>query len=74
MIKKACYLFSGIRKLRWAASGKGKRGGVRVIYFYHVVGDRIYLMTCYAKNEKDDISDDMKKKLKDIANDIKKGG
>ena len=35
---------SGLRKLRWAAQGRGKRGGARVIYYWHVPGDRIYLI------------------------------
>ncbi len=53
----------GIRKLRWAAGGKGKRSGARVIYFHYVSGLRLYLMTCYSKNEKEDITTDEKKQL-----------
>ena len=34
----------GIRKLRWAGSGRGKRGGVRTIYFYHAGPNAIYLL------------------------------
>ena len=63
----------GIRKLRWAASGRGKRGGARVIYFYHVVGTTIYLMACYTKNEQDDLSQQVKKQLKAVVEQIKKG-
>ncbi len=63
----------GIRKLRWAASGRGKRGGARVIYFYHVVGSKIYLMTCYVKKDQDDISPQVKKQLKAVVDLIKKG-
>ena len=37
----------GLRKLRWAASGRGKRGGARVIYFVQVSVDRIYLIHGY---------------------------
>ncbi len=62
----------GVRKLRWAASGRGKRGGARVIYFYHVVGTKIYLMTCYTKNERDDLSAADKKHLKAIVEQIKR--
>ena len=43
----------GVRKLRWAAKGKGKRGGARIIYLYVVIAARIYLLRCYAKNVKD---------------------
>jgi hypothetical protein len=46
----------GVRKLRFGAKGKGKRGGARVIYFFHDEENPIYLLTCYAKNVADDIS------------------
>ena len=35
---------AGARKLRWAAKGKGKRGGARIIYLYVVIAARIYLL------------------------------
>jgi len=41
---------SGLRKLRWSAQGRGKRGGARVIYYRHVPGDRIYLIYAYVKS------------------------
>jgi hypothetical protein len=63
----------GIRKLRWAASGKGKRGGARVIYFYHVVGTTIYLMACYTKNEQADIRPEVKKQMATFVAQVKKG-
>lgn len=63
----------GARKLRWAASGRGKRGGARVIYFYHVVGSTIYLMACYTKNEQSDLSAADQKHLKALIGQIKKG-
>src|SRR5436190_20518963 len=46
----------GLRKLRVAAKGHGKRGGARVIYYWVVDRDRILLLDIYAKNEKDDLS------------------
>jgi len=46
----------GLRKLRWGTSGRGKRGGVRVIYYWRVDAERIYLMALYAKNEVEDLS------------------
>ena len=46
----------GLRKLRWAAKGHGKRGGVRVIYYWHVTPELITLLDIYPKNEKDDLS------------------
>jgi len=48
-------LFRGtgaIRKLRWGAGGRGKRGGVRVIYDYHSESLPLFLLTVFAKNEK----------------------
>jgi len=48
----------GARKLRWAAKGKGKRGGARIIDYYAVVTARIYLIRCYAKNVKTDLTAD----------------
>ncbi len=46
----------GVRKVRWAREGKGKSGGVRVIYFYHNEGMPLYLLTLYGKNEKDNLA------------------
>jgi hypothetical protein len=57
----------GVRKLRWAAKGKGKRGGARIVYLYVVVAARIYLLRCYAKNAKTDLTSDEKKRLRQIA-------
>ena len=39
----------GLRKLRWRGSGRGKRGGIRVIYYSLAADNRIYLLTVYAK-------------------------
>jgi hypothetical protein len=61
----------GVRKLRWAAKGKGKRGGARIIYLYVVVAARIYLSGCYAKNVKSDMTADEKKQLRQIAAHLK---
>ena len=61
----------GIRKFRWAAKGKGKRGGARIIYLYVVVAARIYLMRCYAKNVKTDLTAHEKKQLRQVAAHLK---
>jgi hypothetical protein len=46
----------GIRKLRWAGKGKGKRGGLRVIYYYwQRADDEVWMLTLYAKNEEQNI-------------------
>ena len=56
----------GIRKLRWAESGRGKRGGIRVIYFFYNHDDQIYMLYAYPKNERDDLSKDQLKLLKKL--------
>ncbi len=55
---------AGIRKLRWAISGKGKRGGLRIIYYWKNKAGEIWLLTLYAKNESADIPRKMLKILK----------
>jgi mRNA-degrading endonuclease RelE of RelBE toxin-antitoxin system len=45
----------GVRKLRWAGSGRGKRGGLRVIYYWRRHAGEIWLLTLYAKNEAENI-------------------
>ena len=46
----------GVRKLRWRLEGRGKRGGARVIYFYHSADVPLFALTAFAKNEKTDLS------------------
>jgi mRNA-degrading endonuclease RelE of RelBE toxin-antitoxin system len=46
----------GIRKIRWADEHRGKRGGVRVVYYHRAASGRIYMLDLYAKNEKDDLT------------------
>ncbi len=46
----------GLRKIRVASKGKGKRDGARVIYYYLYSFNRFYLLTIYAKNEVTDLS------------------
>lgn len=54
----------GIRKLRWAGSGRGKRGGLRVIYYWWVGKARISMLMVYPKNERDDLTADQLKQLR----------
>ena len=56
----------GLRKVRWAAQGKGKSGGVRVIYFYVTSDVQIRLVAIYKKGIKDDLSAAEKKLLKKL--------
>ncbi|MEZ5691764.1 MAG: transcriptional regulator [Rickettsiales bacterium] len=55
----------GIRKLRFSAKGKGKRSGVRVIYYLQNSIGEIWLLTIYAKNEDDTIPTDILKKIRE---------
>ena len=60
----------GVRKIRWAMSGKGKSGGVRVMYYFKRQDDEIWLLTIYSKNEVENIPAHV---LRQIAKEIKNG-
>lgn len=55
---------AGLRKVRWSGSGRGKRGGVRVIYYFRSVTDRLFLIFAYRKNECEDLT---KAQIKSLA-------
>ena len=57
---------AGLRKLRWGGSGRGKRGGIRVIYFWHQRTARILMLLAYAKNERDDLTPAQKRALRHV--------
>jgi hypothetical protein len=46
----------GVRKLRWALEGRGKRGGARIIHFFRDTRLPLFLLTAFAKNERTDLS------------------
>lgn len=56
----------GLRKIRWSFRGHGKRGGVRVIYYWALKQERLLMLFMYPKNVRDDLSPDQLKKLKCI--------
>ena len=56
----------GIRKLRWSVQGKGKRGGVRVIYYYHNESIPLFLLTVFGKGEKANLSKSERNQLAKI--------
>ncbi|HCK1135536.1 type II toxin-antitoxin system RelE/ParE family toxin [Klebsiella michiganensis] len=67
---EACDTISGtggFRKIRWSRPGTGKRGGVRVIYYNVTIKGRIYLALIYPKNEQDELSQEQKKMLRQVA-------
>lgn len=53
----------GIRKVRWGARGRGKSGGVRVIYYWATAAAQIYLLTLYAKSEQSDIDNETLRRI-----------
>lgn len=56
----------GLRKIRWSMSGRGKRGGVRAIYYWVVAEDQILMLFIYPKNEKGDLTPQQLKVLREI--------
>lgn len=62
---------SGVRKVRVSASGRGKRGGARVIYYFHDERIPLYALMIYAKNEKDDLSQEGRKAVAKLVAAIK---
>jgi len=57
---------SGLRKMRWSAQGRGKRGGTRVIYYWAVRPEQILLLLIYPKNVQDDLTQAQLKTLRQI--------
>ena len=55
----------GVRKVRWAGSGRGKRGGVRVIYFARRPEGVIWMLTIYPKNVADSIPGHILKQIRE---------
>jgi len=62
----------GVRKARWRRQGMGKRGGVRVIYYYWISDDEVYLLYIYAKNEQADMSGDDRKAARVFVEELKR--
>jgi len=48
----------GIRKIRWGGSDHGKRGGIRIIYYWATSYNQIFMLYAFAKNERDDLTKD----------------
>ncbi len=53
----------GVRKLRWSSKGKGKSGGVRIIYYYHNNSIPLFLLTVFGKNDKSNLTKAEKNEL-----------
>lgn len=67
----------GLRKIRYAIGNKGKSGSIRVLYVDLVVHEKVYLITAYTKNQKDNLSDEekatVKKLIEQLENEADKG-
>jgi hypothetical protein len=61
----------GVRKVRWRRQGTGKRGGTRVIYFYHDRQMPLFLILVYAKAQREDMTADEKKQVRRLASSLK---
>lgn len=53
----------GLRKVRWAAKGRGKRGGARVIYYWHRDRDLLLMLVAFGKSDEEDLTKEQEKKL-----------
>lgn len=62
----------GLRKVRWRLKGRGKSGGVRIVYLYLKIHGVIHLVFVFAKSESDNLTADEKKQLKQIVDAIKR--
>jgi len=61
----------GIRKVRFARGGRGKSGGVRVIYYFYTAEKPIYLLEIFGKNEKANLTAAQRNPLAQVAAEIK---
>jgi hypothetical protein len=61
----------GLRKIRWTRPGSGKRGGVRIIYFYHDDTMPLYLLLIYAKAERENWTHDERRRAQALTEMIK---
>jgi len=55
----------GVRKMRWGVAGRGKRGGLRIIYFLRTRHGQIWMLTLYAKNVAENIPAHVLRQIKD---------
>lgn len=61
----------GLRKIRYAVPGKGKRGGLRIIYYFYDASNPMYLLHIYAKSTTENLSPKEEKSLTKIAQQLK---
>lgn len=56
----------GLRKIRWKAEGRGKRGGSRIIYYWQAQKDQIYMLLAYSKNQQENLTNEQLKVLRKL--------
>lgn len=61
---------AGVRKVRVAPAGRGKRGGIRVIYYYRAAKELVYLILAYAKAERDTLSGAEKLRIRTLTSQL----
>ena len=62
----------GLRKIRWKIHGSGKRGGLRMIYFWDVPEDTIYMLLIYKKSKQEDLTQNQLKTLRNLVKELLK--
>ena len=59
----------GVRKLRWGSEGRGKRGGLRVVYYLRSARGELWMLTIYGKNVRENIPAHILKQMKEDIDD-----
>lgn len=62
----------GLRKIRWKTGGSGKRGGLRLIYFWDVSEDIIYMLLIYKRSKQEDLTPNQLKTLRNLVKEFLK--
>lgn len=62
---------AGMRKVRWALPGGGKSGGIRVLYYWRVSAEQIYLLFLFAKGERSDLTSEQVRELARYVRELK---
>ncbi len=60
----------GVRKLRWALKSRGKRSGARVVYDYHSTAMPLFVLTAYAKSDREVLSQKDRNDLKQLTTEL----
>lgn len=63
----------GVRKVRWRSRGKGKSGGVRIIYYWARADHQIFLLTIYGKSEKENLTPQDLKRIATLLEELSNG-